>query len=93
MLSINDVCWHGIIWAAWVLTMKKSRLFGYNETGAIAPLEARAFQPASAPFQLTMRQEVVNVRRFPLFILRKLYERSPVVNQVSYLARFARELS
>ena len=69
MLSINDVCWHGIIWATWVLTTKNSRLgagratnfiFGNDETVAVAPLEGRACQPASAPFQLTMRQEVVN---------------------------------
>ena len=69
MLSINDVCWHGIIWAAWVLTTKNSRLsagratnfiFGNDETVAVAPLEGRACQAASAPFQLTMRQEVVN---------------------------------
>ena len=91
MLSIKDVCWHGIIWAAWVLTMTKSaKLFSNDETGAIAPLEARACQLASAPFQLTIRQEVVNARRFPLFILCKLYRRSPNVNQFTYLARYAR---
>ena len=36
MLSINDVCWHGIIWAAWVLTMNK--LVGNDETGALLHL-------------------------------------------------------